>query len=93
MRATVVMTLGAVLMRDRNTYSRGFAQVKRRAVAAEHFHRRPFRQQRNRLWRVRGKFLGRVNNLSTKDSEHGCDAFDLFLRHGKIIVGEGNYIA
>ena len=33
-----------------------------------------------------------MNNLAANDGENGFDAFDLFLWHGKIIVGERDEI-
>ena len=80
--AAAVMTLGTMLMRRHwHASAGGFAHVERRAVAAEHFDRRPFRQHGNLRWCVWGKLGGRVDNLSVHDREHGFDAFDLFLCH------------
>ena len=43
----MLTTLGAVLMFHGNAGARRFDNVQWRAVAAEHFHRRPFRQHRD----------------------------------------------
>ena len=89
-----VITLGTVLMRLRNrhTHARRLADIQRCAIAAENFDWRPFRQHRNRWRCVRCKFFRRVNNLAADDGKNGFDAFDLFLRHGKIIIGERDQV-
>src|SRR5207249_9330529 len=72
MDAAMMMAFGIVLMlRHRHTCSRSLANVQRRAVTAEHLHRRPFRQNRDRGWRVRSEFLGRVNDLSINNRKYG----------------------
>src|SRR5258706_11146820 len=86
------MTLGAVMMFHGNTNSRRVSNVQWRAVAAEHFYRRPFRQHGNRRRRVRTEFLGCMNNLSAHDGENRFDGFDVLLRDGEIVVGESNEI-
>src|SRR5437016_2163583 len=53
----VLMTLNVVFMRDRHTGSRGLAHIQRCAVAAEHFHWRPFRQHRDWRRRVRCELI------------------------------------
>src|SRR5947208_12325091 len=86
------MAQGVVVMFHGNTGSRRFDNVEGRTVTTEHFYRRPFRQNRNRRRRVRGKLLRRVNDLSADDSENGFDALDAFLWNGKIIVAQRNEI-
>jgi hypothetical protein len=88
-----VITFGIVLMLlHRHTCARRFADVQRCAIAAEYFYRRPLRQHRNRCWCVRSKFFHCVNNLAADDGKDRFDAFDLFLWHGKIIIGERNQV-
>ena len=89
MRAFGTVLLG---LSNGHTCSRGLVHVKRRAIAAEYLHRRPFRQHRDRWWCVRRKFVGGVNNFSTDDGEHRFNPFDLFLRHKEIVVGERDEI-
>ena len=62
--------------------------IQWRAVAAEHFHWRPLRQDRDGRRRVWCEITRRVNKFSVNNCEHGFDAFDFFFRHGKVIVRE-----
>ena len=76
MGAAVLATLDAVVIFRGNAGSRRFENVQRRAIAAEHFHRRPLGQYWSRRRRVRTEFFGRMNNLSAYDGEDRFDGFD-----------------
>src|SRR6266853_4254767 len=71
----------------------GFSDVKRRAVAAEHFDGRPFRKHRERRRRVSAEFLGCVDDLSAHDGEYGFDAFDVIFGDGKVIIGKDGKVS
>ena len=86
------MTVGVVCVFHGNAGSRRFDHVQRRAVAPEHFHRRPLGQHGNRRRRMRAEFLGRMNNFSAHDGENRFDGFDIFLRRGEKVVAESNEI-
>ena len=80
MRAAVLVAIGTVAMLlDWHSGAGRFAGVQRRTVAAENFHGRPFRQNGDWRWRVRGELLRRVDNLSADNGENRFDAFDLFF--------------
>src|SRR5262245_26518632 len=63
----VLVTLGAVMMGHGNAGASGFGNLQRRAITAEHLHRRPLGQDGNRRRRVRTESLARVNNRSAHD--------------------------
>src|SRR5882724_10934562 len=83
----MLVTCRVVLMLEHGyAGASGFSDVKRRAVAAEHFDGRPFRKHRERRGRVRAEFLGCVDDLSAYDSEYGFDAFDVLVRNGEVVI-------
>src|SRR5436190_21902540 len=83
----LVMTCRVVLMLQHGDASpRGFGDVKRRAVAAEHFDGRPFRKHRERRRRVRAEFLCCMNDFSVHYGKHGFDMFDVLVRNGEVVL-------
>src|SRR5580765_6772285 len=83
----VLVTCGVVLMLQHwHTGASGFRDVKRSAIAAEHFDGRPFRKHRQRRRRVRAEFLCCVDNLSAHDREYGFDAFDVLFGDGEVVI-------
>src|SRR5882724_10311063 len=83
----MLVTCRVVLMLEHGyAGASGFSDVKRRAVAAEHFDGRPFRKHRERRGCVRAEFLGCVDDLSAYDSEYGFDAFDVLVRNGEVVI-------
>src|SRR6266478_6257160 len=86
MGAAVLVTIGTVLVENWHARLGGLANVQRRTVAAEHLYRRPFRQHWERRRRVGGKFLGRMDDLSAHDGEHGFDAFDVLVRNDEVVI-------
>src|SRR3989454_7649593 len=81
-----------VRLRHGNTGASSFANFQRRSVAAVHLDRRPLRQDGDRRRRMRGKFIGCVNDLTGNDGQDGFDALDVFLRYGEVIVRERDEI-
>src|SRR5882672_8677709 len=85
----MLVTCRVVLMLEHGyAGASGFSDVKRRAVAAEHFDGRPFRKHRERRRRVRAEFLGCVDDFSVYDSEDRFDTFDVLVRNGEIVICE-----
>src|SRR5436190_3748044 len=90
----MLVTCRVVLMLEHGyAGASGFSDLKRRAVAAEHFDGRPFRKHRQRWRRVRAEFVCRVDNLSAHDREYGFDAFDVLFGDGKVIIGEHSEVS
>src|SRR5579859_2080715 len=84
--AVLVACRVVLMLQHGHTGASGFSDVKRGAIAAEHFDWRPFRQHRERRRRVRAKFLYCVDNLSAYDREYGFDAFDVLVRNSEVII-------
>ncbi len=93
--ATVGVTLRGVGVwrhRHRHPGTGGALRIQRRSIAAEGSDRRPFRQCRNRRGRVRGKLGGGMHDAPSNDREDRLQPFDLFVRHGEVIVRERHQI-
>src|SRR5215831_14104475 len=89
MDAALLMTSRVVLVLNHG-YSRasGFGDIERRAIAAEYFDGRPFRQNRERWRSIRAEFFVGVNNIPAYDCQHGFDMFDILLRNSDVIICE-----
>ena len=84
-----VVTCRVVLMPEYgHTGASGFRDVKRRAIAAEHFDGRPFRKHREQRGCVGAEFLCCMNDFSAHDGKHGFDMFDVLVRNGEIVICE-----
>ncbi len=85
--ASVLATLLVVLvLLHWDTGAHRLASVKRRAIAAKVFRRRPLGQDGDRRRRVWSEFLARMNNFPANDREDRFDAFDLLFRHCEVVV-------
>ena len=90
MQTAVRIGFSGIMVLDTGTG--GFAPIQRCAIAPVLRYRRPFRKHGQRSWAKLLKFSSAVNDLAVHNCQHGFNGLYLFLRHGKVILGEGGNI-